>query len=560
MGLFSAIAQAWTVQRAIRDIARYDRATRAPLKTQHQFLFDQLQRERETAFGRDHRFADIRNLSDFRRQVPVQRYEDLEPYIERVKQGETSALFHQQRVRMFALTSGTTQSRKFIPVTDRVLDNYRRIWTAWGLLAYQPNPALFRHGRLTFVSDWDEFRTPTDIPCGSISGYTAHLQNWVVRKGYVLPPESGKLHATEARRYLAWRLGLGRKIGSWMSPNPSTLVQLARYGSEHVEELLRDLHDGTLTSRFDWPEALRQVLRTALKPQPQRAKVLSQLVERTGQLLPRDVWPELQLLGCWTGGSMQSYLRSFPEYFGEIRIRDLGLIASEGRMTFPVADRTPAGVLEIVSGYYEFIPVDEIDAQQPTVLEAHELQAGRDYYILLTNASGLYRYHISDVVRCTGWHHATPLLEFLNKGSSISNITGEKLTEHQVVQSLTRTLAQAGRTIDTYSLAPCWDESAPYYGLFVEEPQPGEAAWPEDFAEQLDRQLCDANIEYASKRSSARLGRVVLKGLPTGYWAAWDQQRRAQRGGSVEQYKHPCLITDMEFHRQISENVQAAVR
>lgn len=550
MGLLSTIAQAWTIQRAVRDLARYDRATRQPRAVQQRLLFEQLHRERDTAYGRDHHFAAIRTLADFRRHIPIQSYADLEPYITRVQQGETEALFHRQRVRMFALTSGTTQARKFIPVTDRVLNNYRRVWTAWGLLAYQSQPQLFRHARLTFVSDWDEFRTAADIPCGSISGYTAQLQNWVVRRGYVLPAQSAKIHATEAKHYLAWRLGLTRTVGAWISPNPSTLLQLARYGGEHVDELLRDVHDGTLTNRFDWPEPLRHAIRHQLAPQRQRALQLSQLHERTGTLLPRDVWPELQLLGCWTGGSMQGYLRSFPEYFGEITIRDLGLIASEGRMTFPIADHTPSGVLEVVSGYYEFIPVEEIDSVQPTVLEAHELQTGRDYFLLLTNASGLYRYNIFDVVRCTGWHHATPLLEFLNKGSSISNITGEKLTEHQVVLAVTSLAAEHGLSLGTYSLAPCWHERLPYYSLFLEQGHPS-TDWPREFADQLDQHLCQSNIEYAAKRSSGRLGPVTVIVLPSSFWSEWDQQRRAQRGGSLEQYKHPCLITDLEFHQQI---------
>lgn len=554
MGLLSAIAQTWTVQRAVRDLARYDKAVRTPRAIQQQFLFDQLQRERDTSYGRDHGFAGIHTLADFRHQVPIQRYEDLEPYIERVKQGETSALFHRQRVRMFALTSGTTQSRKFIPVTDRVLDNYRRVWTAWGLLAYSAHRSLFRHARLTFVSDWDEFRTQAGIPCGSISGYTAQLQNWVVRQGYVLPAESAKLSSTEAKCYLAWRLGLTRTIGSWMSPNPSTLIQLARYGGEHADELLRDLHDGTLTSRFDWPEPLRNALQGQLRPQPQRALELSQLMNRTGLLLPRDVWPELKLLGCWTGGSMQSYLRTFPDYFGEVAIRDLGLIASEGRMTFPIADHTASGVLEIVSGFYEFIPVEEIDSTQPTVLEAHELQEGRDYYILLTNASGLYRYNIFDVVRCTGWHHATPLLEFLNKGTSISSLTGEKLTEHQIVQAVRQIATERSLSLGTYALAPCWNDRQPYYSLFLEEDSPHGTEWPSEFAASLDEKLCQSNIEYAAKRSSGRLGPVTVTWLPAGFWSDWDQRRRAQRGGSAEQYKHPCLITDLEFHRPFIES------
>ena len=592
MGFVSTIAQAWTVQRALRDQSRYARAVKNPRETQRAWLLDQLRREQDTAFGREHRFADIRTVADFRRNVPLGSYETHEPYIERVKQGDTEALFHNQRVRMFALTSGTTSARKFIPVTDRVLDSYRRVWTVWGLLAYAPRPALFRHARLTLVSDWDEFRTDAGIPCGSISGFTAQLQNWVVRQGYVLPPESGKLKSTEAKHYLAWRLGVTRAIGSWITPNPSTLLQLARFGEQHAEALLRDVRDGTLNIEFDWPVPLVHSLKRQIKPQPQRARQLEQIINRTGSLRPKDVWPELKLLGCWTGGSMAAYLRSFPEYFGDAAVRDLGLIASEGRMTFPIEDHTASGVLEIVSGFFEFIPVDEIDSPQPTVLEADELVEGGEYFILLTTASGLYRYNIWDVVRCTGWYERTPLLEFLHKGNGISNITGEKLTEHQVASAVAATLDRLDVQIGTFSLAPCWDDRQPFYGLFVEEthvPSPPSAAERArvrgresdsapltltlsphqnvgrgdrnddssvtDLAAAIDAELQRANIEYAAKRASGRLGPVQLQFLPEGEWRRWDQARLDRSGGSAEQYKHPCLIPNLEFRETVVREV-----
>jgi hypothetical protein len=562
MGLLSLAAQAFTIRRTMRDLQRYEAALKQPQATQHNVLFEQLRREAETGFGRDHRFRDIRTLADFRRQVPIRGYEGHEPYLLRVQQGETEALFHRQRVRMFALTSGTTSARKLIPVTDRVLDNYRRLWTAWGFLAYSAHPTLFNHARLTLVSDWDEFRTSSGVPCGSISGFTAHLQNWIVRRGYVLPGAAGKLTDSATKSYLAWRLGLTRSVGSWLSPNPSTLLNLAKFGEQHAEALIRDVCDGTCDSRFPLPASLRQLVQRQLRPQPQRAWQLYQILERTNGFKPKDVWPMLGLLGCWTGGSMSVYLRSFPEYFGNAAIRDLGLLASEGRMTFPIADGTPSGVLEIVSGFFEFIPIEEADSPQPTVLEAHELLEGRDYFILLTNASGLYRYHIRDVVRCTGWQHGTPLLAFLNKGRGISSLTGEKLSEFQVVQAVAAALESLGGNLDTFSLGPIWDDPAPYYTVFVEPT----SAFPVDrfpeLATAIDAELQAANIEYAAKRSSLRLGPVAISPLTPGTWSQWDRDRLAAAGGTAEQYKHPCLITDLEtaaaLHRQ-SQPVPGAV-
>src|SRR5205085_6615029 len=134
----------------------------------------------------------------------------------------------------------------------------------------------------------------------------------------------------------------------------------------------------------------------------------------------------------------------------------------------PVDDATPSGVLDVTTTYFEFIPEAEGDSPQPTVLAAHEVQEGRTYYILLTTSAGLYRYHIRDVVRVTGFHNRAPLIEFLSKGAHFANITGEKLSEYQLAGAMSAVLARMNLTLTAYTLAPCWDDELPYYGLFVE--------------------------------------------------------------------------------------------
>ena len=71
-------------------------------------------------------------------------------------------------------------------------------------------------------------------------------------------------------------------------------------------------------------------------------------------------------------------------------------------------------------------------------------------------------------MRCTGFYNQTPLVEFLSKGSHFANITGEKLSEYQVTDAMTATLRDLNLNLTAYSVAPCWDDEQPYYGLFVE--------------------------------------------------------------------------------------------
>jgi hypothetical protein len=252
------------------------------------------------------------------------------------------------------------------------------------------------------------------------------------------------------------------------------------------------------------------------------------------------------LLGTWTGGSVGPYLRQLTRAYGETYVRDLGLVASEGRMTIPLSDGTPAGVLDITTHYFEFIPEAEVDSPQPAVLGAHELEEGKHYYILLTTAAGLYRYHIHDLVRVAGFHRHTPLLEFLGKGHHFASLTGEKLSEYQVTRAVAEVTRRRGLALPVYTLAPCWDEERPYYALLVER-----GAWDQAAARallpDLDAALGAANVEYRTKRAGGRLGPVRLAWLPAGTWAKWDGARLARTGGPPEQYKHPCLIGDLKF-------------
>ena len=227
-------------------------------------------------------------------------------------------------------------------------------------------------------------------------------------------------------------------------------------------------------------------------------------------------------------------------------------------MTIPMADGTPSGVLDITSQVFEFIPEEEGDSPNPTVLSAHELQEGRTYYILLTTAYGLYRYNIYDVVRCTGFFNRTPLVEFLSKGAHFANITGEKVSEHQVTAAMGDVLHAMNVNLTAYSVAPCWDDVMPFYGLFVERNDLGSREQAIFLTQALEKRLAGINSEYAAKRESQRLGPMRLFLLAPQAWQQWDRQRLVRSGGTLEQYKHPCLIADPQFRDSVTidEEVQ----
>ena len=212
-------------------------------------------------------------------------------------------------------------------------------------------------------------------------------------------------------------------------------------------------------------------------------------------------------------------------------------------MTIPLADGTSAGILDFYHHFFEFIPVDEHGSENPTVLEAHELEEGHDDFLLLTTSGGLYRYDIHDMVRCAGFEGEAPLVEFLNKGKSFSNITGEKLSEHQVIEAVEQSFMALGQPLDAFTLAPTLEEKPRYVLLVEPHVLRGRTA---EIAQLVQSNLERANEEYAEKCSSGRLLPIEVRQVPAGTWNNLRRERTGQRG-NFEEYKQPCLVGDLEF-------------
>ncbi|GAH84039.1 unnamed protein product, partial [marine sediment metagenome] len=186
--------------------------------------------------------------------------------------------------------------------------------------------------------------------------------------------------------------------------------------------------DGTLTPPGEISAAARGL---RFRPSPALARRLEDGIARDGVLLPRHFW-NVAFLANWTGGTLKLYLPRLRELFGSVPIRDIGLLASEGRFSIPLADETPAGVAEITSNFLEFIPADRIGEAPPPALRAEQVELGQEYFLVVTNWAGLWRYNMDDRVRVVDRLGDSPVFEFLSRGLHTANITGEKLTEHQV--------------------------------------------------------------------------------------------------------------------------------
>ena len=534
-----------------RHVRWFRASARRAQQVQRDVLFTKLRREAESDFGRQHKFSLVKSIDDFRRQVPVANYEYYRPYVDRVKRGDIRALFGPTtKLLMFAMTSGTTSESKYIPITNHFFEEYRRSWKVWGARTFYDHPELQWRKTLQFSSDWQHERTEDGIPCGNISGLAAEARPFISNYVFCLPNELQKVTHSQSKQYTALRLALPSKnVGMIITANPLTLVSLARLGDQHKESLIRDVFDGTLSDHVQLPDSVRSSLsRRIRKAKPSRARELERIVEASGHFWPRDYWPRMSVIAVWTGGTVGVYLPQVRHYYGRVTFRDHGLSATEGRMTTPLTDETSAGILDVTAHYFEFIPEEEHGSAVPTVLEAHELQRDRNYYLVLTTSSGIYRHDIHDVVRCVGFEGQAPVLEFLNKGAHYSSMTGEKLSEFQVVNAVQKSLASLGIEIEHFTLAPSYGDPSSYE-LLIETHLDEETK--SRLAASVDDNLSQANCEYEDRLKTGRLGPAAVREIPRGTWQALRERALARRGASFEQFKHPFLANTQDFIEEL---------
>lgn len=571
-----------------RALRRFERDARATAEVQRRVLLELLRRNAESDFGREHGFISVRGIDDYRRRTPIRDHAHLSPWLDRVEAGQTQALFAPgERVLMFALSSGSTNRPKMIPVTPEFVRHYRRGWQLFGYKALVDHPGCFVRDLVQVVSPMDERRTALGVPCGAISGLLASTQRRLVRRYYAVPRETAYLSDPTARYYTIMRFAAPRDVAWVVTASPATTLQLVRAARDHAERLIRDVHDGTWTPPG---EAIRTEaaasLRRDLRPDPASARRLARCAEARGALLPRDYW-RLGFLANWTGGTLGLHLGEFPQFFGDTPVRDIGLLATEGRVTFGVDDATPSGVLDVQSAFFEFAPVEFDAGGEAQTLLAHELTKGETYRVILTNAAGLYRYDLGDYVRATGFLGTAPLLEFLHRGARVASMTGEKLTEWQVVEAFRRACEARGIEPGVFVLAPQWGDP-PHYRLYLEgakkdpsiarkdpptsdpksqtpdprSPVPGPRDPRPDtrlttLANTMDQALSELNMEYGSKRRSNRLGVVRVAVLPAGTLADIDTRLQQRHGASREQFKRQYLHTQPRHDDELSRMANA---
>ena len=496
-------------------LKRFTKVNRDLRGAQEAVLQRIVETSRNTVFGREHGFESIKNIDDYRRAVPVGDFEDHRPYVDRMCNGESDILFP-GRPLFYNTTSGTTSKPKLIPVSAEYFSNaYTGLTRLWLYSCLKDNPDIYNGKSLSAVAAAEEGRVADGTPYGSISGMVYQNIPNVLKSTHSTPYPVVCIKDYQKKYYTMMRFALPANITIIISPSPSNQLRFHQTVTENYSDLVRDIHDGTL--RADAASALpsegREETLARLKPNPGRAAQLDRLMSTHGEALrPKHYWPNLALVNTWKQGNFAQLLPQLDDYYPEkTPIRAFGYQASEARAGLVFGNDWDYSVLASHIYHFEFIEESARSQENPPTLPAHELEIGKRYYILFSNGSGLYRYDINDIVEVVGSYNSTPAFRFIQKGEGITSLTGEKLSEEQVMQAVNEVRDEEGIGVEFFTMA-C-DEVELCYKFFVEF-SPGVADPARGaLVAALDRRLRKLNPEYEVKRGSNRLAAPEMREL-----------------------------------------------
>lgn len=530
----------------VRCWAPLDRAAARPADAQRAVLRRILAANRDTTFGRAHGFAAIATPADYARHVPVQHYENLRPHVERQRTTGEPALTAEAPV-FYAQTSGTTGAPKYVPITPSVLAVTRAEQKIFSYLQHRACPAAFAGRTLGIMGAAVEGQLASGHAVGSVSGHLYRSMPRSVQARFVVPPDVSSVTDYELKYLLILRLALEVPDISYLgAPNPSSFLRLGTLLQSHRETLLRSLATGSFDGLDGLSSEVRAAVAGRITPQPARAATL----DRLDALTFATLWPSIALVTTWTGGScgiaLDAVRRTLP---ATTQVMELGYQSTEFRGTLALGPEQAGGLPPLHHTFFEFIDEAAWDAGRAEFLTVDQLEPKRRYQVIVTTSAGLYRYFMNDLVEVAGQHRHTPLLRFVQKGRGVTNLTGEKLYEAQVIEAVQATArAFAFGTSFFLMLA---SEATNAYRLYVELDR-GVAPSSVTVEAALDAALGERNLEYHGKRASGRLGPVSIAWLRPG---AADIYKAAcvQAGQREGQYKPAVLVREDESKLPVRE-------
>jgi hypothetical protein len=495
-----------------KGIGELKKASKDALKAQEKTLRSFLTVSKDTVYGKEHHFEDILKASSpedlfkrYREQVPINDYENLRPYIERHKNGETDILFP-GKPKMYATTSGTTKEPKWIPIFEEYYQEVcKKMNQYWFYTLIREKPHVWYKPALSIVGKAVEGAAPDGTLYGSISGISQRDIPEFMKVIHTAPADVFHIADYKARYYAIMRMGIERDAHLIIAANPSSLVEMQNNANEFYDEYVSDIEKGTLSHKFPIADEIRAVLEAKLKPNPKRAQELRELKAKYGKVLPKHYWPNMQVVNVWFCGNTQIYFEKIKDSFApDCVFHEFGFYSTECKPGIVLKSGIKDTTLFPHKTYFEFIHESDLDSENPRIWKMHEVKKGERYSMIVSTCSGLYRYMMNDLVEISGFHNTVPTLFLVQKLNGIVSLTGEKLHESQFIEAVHAVEKKTGRKLVFFvGFADIDKSNYCFYYEFSDTNVTLKEA--EDFTAQVDECLQRYNQEYQDKRSSNRV-------------------------------------------------------
>lgn len=472
-----------------------------PIQTQREVLQDLITHGQYSEIGRKYGMKDVFRVRDFKKAVPIHEYDQLQPYIERLMNGEENLLWNTP-VNWFAKSSGTTSSKaKFIPITDESLHDChyqgsKDVLTMY--YNYNPDSDLLTGKGLVIGGSHQIHKVNEEIQFGDLSAVL--LQNSPFWAEWIRTPE------------LSIAL-----LDDWE-------VKIEKLAQSTINEVVTSI-SGVPT----WTLVL-----------------IKRILEITGKSTLKEVWPDLELY-LHGGVSFTPYREQFRKLIGG-GVNYLEMYnASEG---FFAAQQHPGddGMLLFLQHgiFYEFMPTEEYGKDDPQTIGLRDVEVGKNYAVVISTNGGLWRYLVGDTIQFVS---TDPFkVKVSGRLKHFINAFGEEVIVDNSDKAIAIASQKTGAVVNDYSAAPVYfsDNSNGAHEWLIEFEKA-----PEDidhFIFELDDALKSVNGDYEAKRAKdIALRMPVVHPLPKGVFNAWLKSK-GKLGG---QHKVPRLCNERTYLDEI---------
>ncbi|MES2746850.1 MAG: GH3 auxin-responsive promoter family protein [Bacteroidota bacterium] len=488
----------WVLKQRIHQIELF---LKYPHEVQDELLMNLLRSSEETVIGKQYDFESIKNYATFNERVPVSTYEELEPLIERTRKGEQN-VFWSQPIKWFAKSSGTTNAKsKFIPVSESALEDCH-------------------------------FKGSKDLLCM----YLNNNENSELFLGKSLRlGGSSQIYENNNSSFGDLSAILIENMPMWaeFSSTPSNKISLMSEWETKLNAIINETKSENVTSFAGVPSWM--------------LVLLNKILTETNTTNLSELWPNLEVY--FHGGvNFEPYREQYQKILPHDNFKYYEIYnASEG--FFAIQDLNYSNDLLLMLDYgifYEFIPMDTFGSDNQKIIRLEDVELFKNYAIVITTNSGLWRYLIGDTVRFTSLKPYR--IRVSGRTKHHINVFGEELMVENTDQAIAKTCSALNCDVIDYTVAPIFmkgKEKGAHEWMIEFKKQPDDIA---KFQQVLDEILQTINSDYEAKRyNNMTLNPLVINVARPGLFYDWLKEQDKLGG----QHKIPRLSNQRDYLEQL---------